>query len=128
MEARKKYMMMQELLCAAVLFGVISAAFLTTVHHMHKAEARFVNEQRALLVLDNTIERVAALDGATAENVEKIFEHEYACSMLEGNKAAKPGVEAKGDALVLFFTDGNGHVIARTTVNTTPRENAGGGE
>jgi len=112
----KKYMLMTELICAIALLGIISTCFLTTVSYMNKAQANFIRENRAILILDNTLERVKSFQHISPEKIKKIFEDEVKKSSLNGNKKITPICEFFKNKTRLSFKDTHKRTIVDITI------------
>jgi len=110
------YMLMVELLCAVALLGIISTCFFMTINHMDKAEKNFTRENRAILVLDNSLERINALQDATPENIKTIFEDECLKSSLNGNKKIIPFCEIRKNTIQLSFKDGRNRIVTQVSI------------
>jgi hypothetical protein len=111
-----KYMLMVELLCAVALLGIVSTCFFMTINHMNKAERNFIRENRAILVLDNSLERINALKNATTENIKTIFDDEYQKSSLNGNKKISLFCEIRKNTIQLSFKDNRNRIIAQVNL------------
>jgi type II secretory pathway pseudopilin PulG len=112
----KKYMLMTELICAIALLGIISACFLTTITYMNKAQANFIRENRAILILDNTLERVKSFNHTSPEKIKIIFEDEYQKSSLNGNKKITPVCEILQNKTRLSFKDTRNRTVTEITI------------
>ena len=115
--SRMSCFMMHEMICGVMVFGVVSVSFVTVLSHMRSAEARLAAEQRALLVLDNTLERIRSLARFNEDDVREIFDEER-CRMFDsGGLIPAHGIDTLEDSLLLYFADSkSGRVISRARV------------
>lgn len=113
---RINYMSMVELLCAVALLGIVSTCFFMTINHMNKAEANFIRENRAILVLDNSLERVKALKSATPEKIKTIFEDEYRKSSLNDNTKITAICEIRKNTIQLSFKDSRNRTVVQVKI------------
>ena len=71
---------------ALVLLGVLTAAFYSTLHRLRQAQARVGIESVAVLVLDNTLERVIhAAEPPDADGIVAICRDEFSRTPLAAN-------------------------------------------
>ncbi len=111
-------MMMTELICAVALLGLVSTCFFMTINGMKKAEANFIREHRAILVLDNTLERIDSLKKSPPEKIKAVFDDEYRKSSLYGNKNLSANCEIRKNSVQLSFKDTKNRTVAQTTIKT----------
>ncbi len=113
-----RWMLMAEVICALMFFAVTLAAFTSLLEYAMKAEAMAVAENRAILVLDNTLERIAvAGDDLSRERVNAIFMDEYHKSGLDGTDIVKPSREFRGGKAILLFKNRRKRTIAEVKVD-----------
>lgn len=110
--------MMTEIICAVGLLGLITTCFFMTVNGMKKAEANFIRENRAILILDNTLERVKTLKERTPAKIKAVFNEEYRNSILSRNKHISADCEIRNNSVYLSFNDLRSRTVAEVTINT----------
>ena len=111
-----QYMLMMELLVAAALLGILATSFFTIINYMNKAENAFIIKHRSILVLDNSLERIEALNSSSSDVIKRIFMDEYKKSQLYKKRNIKPICEIRKNSTVLFFEDKNKRTIAKVSI------------
>ena len=111
-----QYMLMMELLCAAALFGILAASFFTVINYMNKAETAFIIKNRSILILDNSLERIDALNSLSPDLIKEIFMDEYQKSDLYENKSVKPVCEVRKKLIILSFKNKNNITLAKVSL------------
>jgi hypothetical protein len=111
-----RYFMMTELLCAVAILAVVTTSFFMIVNGMSRAENNFTATNRAILVLDNTLERIAPLKRRTADKIKSIFYDEYSKSSINGNRKVSPKCEIRKNSVQLSVEDKKKRTIVKITV------------
>lgn len=83
---RTQAMTLIEVAMALILLGVLTAAFCSTLHRLRQVQTRVGIESVAVLVLDNTLERVIhAAEPPDADGIIAICRDEFSRTPLAAN-------------------------------------------
>ena len=81
------YFMMLELTASVVILVILTTSFFLVVNNMNKATTKIVTESRAILVLDNTLERISQISDRNPEKIKRIFNDEFKKSSIGNIKS-----------------------------------------
>lgn len=102
-----KYFTILEIICALALFAVLTTAFFGALDTLRQMDRDFTSENRALMVLDNTFERLDTMKNYTSSDVEVAFLDEFAKSGLTRDRI-KPFCRKHGHNIALSLVKKNG--------------------
>ena len=102
-----------ELTFALALLLLLATGFAGLLEVVVRQQRQFTDENRALLVLDNTLERLAARPSRTFADARAVFLDEFEASGLSRNPAVTPACEQSRDRLVLAVVKTNRRTLAR---------------
>lgn len=98
---RRQFLALIEVTMALVLLGVLTAAFHATLHRLRQAQARTGLESVAVLVLDNTLERVIhAAEPPDAAGIIAICRDEFSRTPLAADPDLNLVCELRNGAVV----------------------------
>ena len=107
---------MLELICAVALLALLSACFFASLKTVRDADVLFTSENRAQLVLDNTVERLAGMRRFTDADLDRIFSDELAKSCLAGNPKFKAEIRREGSFICPAIMKQNGKAWAEVKI------------
>ncbi len=87
---------MLEMTCALVLMAVLLVVFSSILSRLNQTRSAFARETRAILVMQNTIQRLKLEAEPTRADAERIFREE-----ARSVETLEPQVTATGDSLKL---------------------------
>ena len=111
----KKQYTMLEIICALALFAVLTTAFFKSMDTLRKMDRDFTSENRALMVLDNTFERLGAMNDYSSSDVETAFLDEYAKSGLSPDRIS-PVCKRHGSSIMLILIKKNGKPLIEVNI------------
>jgi hypothetical protein len=102
---------------AAIGFLTLATVIFTTgVRSVLSLEDRYRQENRAVIVLNNTVERIAAQSDCSVAIAKAIFESEFQHSDLAAAGGLRPVAKVTGEDLVLSVERAPGRILAGVTV------------
>lgn len=109
--ARRRYTMM-ELVWAMIVLGVVLTGFFGYVRMMQTMDARLRQQQRGIVVLDNTLERLAAAPQRDEATARTLLAAEFAAMAMPGKEKLQPVCQWHGARLELRINRANGTAVA----------------
>ncbi len=98
---KKQYFSMIEIVVIIAVVAVLFSAFARAVNAVYRANRTFINESKAVLVLDNVIERLKVKKDVSRNEVKKILAEEFQHSDLgKGNLFCTKAVEQEGNFVI----------------------------
>ena len=108
---RQRYTMM-ELVWAMIVLGVVLTGFFGYVRLMQTMDARLRQQQRRLVVLDNTLARLAAAPLRDETTARALLTAEFAAMAMPGKEKLQPVCQGHGARLELRICPANGIAVA----------------
>jgi len=93
---------------------VLVGCWFSSLHFTRKMQRRFTREHRAVLVLDNVVERLSATSDVDQAAVRRALRLELSRSELGGRQSLSPLCEVRDGCLNVEILDGGGRPLART--------------
>jgi hypothetical protein len=112
---RKGFTVMELIGAAAVLFLLISC-FYASVTALLRFQRAVADENSAIVVLANTLERIEAGDRRDEGRVRRILEDEFAGSALAGRGRLAPVCSRKDDGLRVGIARSDGVCVAEVRI------------
>lgn len=103
-----------ELTVALALLGVLITAFLGAMKGVYRMKKKVTVENRAILVIDNTLERVAAHRNCSVKQLRDIFREEFQHSCLSQDPSVKTDIRLRNDEAVISVIKKNKSVVEVT--------------
>jgi len=100
------YMMMAELVCALAILAMLTASFFYMSSAIKRSTTFLTTENYAIIVLDNTLERLKISRDITQKTAEQIFYDEYAKSPVSAGKKVIPFCEIRNGNIYLALRNG----------------------
>jgi hypothetical protein len=101
-----------EIVCAMGILILVMTAFYSAMSAMGKYQKKLLLQSVANHIFDNTLERISAQKGASAETAEKVFLDEFEKSGLADANAVKTFCEIRDDFLFIGIKDEKGKILA----------------
>ena len=105
-----------ELTAATGLLIFVISAFAVALNGTIALERVYESESRALVVLDNTLERVGIQEGCTVALAERILMHEFSESELGSQDGYTAVCEATDQVLILAIDTRAGRRLAEVAI------------
>ncbi len=93
---RRKPFAMVEMMCALALAVLLLVTFFGLHQQLRRSRAGFETEGAAILVLENTLERLRASGRPTTADAKRIFAEEFAAAKLPPQLTAATSAAADG--------------------------------
>ena len=103
------------MIAAGILLLVIAAAG-SGLDLLRKAQREFEREQRALLVLDNVVERLAAQERVDETTVQRLVDLEFAASGLAESAGLRTTITRVEDRLLVKMLGRDGKTAAQVRI------------
>jgi len=113
--SRTNYTML-ELIAALGALALLSACFLASLKSLAKMEWISSSENRAILVLDNVLERAESIKKPSAQDIKRVFDSEYSKSPLGDDSRIHAAFVDSGDKVRLRILKPNGKPLAEVEV------------
>ena len=98
---KKQYFSMIEIVAIIAVVAVLFSAFASTISAVYNANDTFIDESKAVLVLENVIECLKVKENISREEVKKILTKEFQHSDLgKGNRFCAKAVEQDGEFVI----------------------------
>ena len=108
-----------ELVAAIAFLTLATVLFTSGIRSVLSLENRYRQENRAVIVLNNTVERISAQDNCSVATAKAIFESEFQQSDLTAAGGLRPDAKAAGETLVLCVERAPGRALASVTLRIT---------
>ena len=115
---RRRPLLLTEVVLGAGLLAVFASCVFAALGALHDARAAAARQQQALLVLDNTVERLAAEPSWDAATVERLLRAEFAASALGTARGVRATCEPQAGHLALAVVDARGKPLGRLRLPT----------
>ena len=95
---RQNYTML-ELVAALAVMALLTTCFFASLRSLVDMDKAFSAESRAILVLDNTLERAEFLKSPSSDELKRLFDSEYGKSPLKADDSIRKSFDyAEGEA------------------------------
>ncbi len=98
---KKNHFLLLEIVMAIGLLIILTAGFFGGLKTLKRMDRSFNNERRALMVIDNTLERLQKKKHYDSAGVERIFNDEYAKAGFAPNSKIKSMIKEEPNQTVL---------------------------
>ena len=116
MTARRCSFVFLEIVAALGMLGLLTACFIGAMRTLMDMNHVYVSETRAILTLDNAVERAAALPKPSAKQLERLFQCEWTKSQLADEGRLKPVFSNAGGFVEMRILKANGKPLAEVKV------------
>ena len=113
---KKNYFVCIEAVMALGLLVLLFACYFQSVRSLEAMDRSFSKESRAILVVDNTVERLGARKYYGSREIKKIFLEEFRKGGFGDNSLIAPKVVVKNDMVKLSVLKANGKAIIEVEV------------
>lgn len=105
-----------EMAAAMLVAGLMVGVFYTSLHRIRRLETLALTQGRALTVLENVVERLAAEPGVTAALAAQVLEEEFASSDLNLPERFSIQCRPQNDGIQLLVVRADGRAVATVEV------------
>jgi len=117
----KKTYFMVEIIMALALLALLAACFAASLRVVDKMDRLFSAETRALMVVDNTVERLSHLSGYDAERIRTIFLDECRAGDITGrNGRLRPLFTAEPGTACMVLLQANDKPMIEVKIKCRP--------
>ncbi len=108
---------MLELLWAMMVLGILTTAFVGQYSMLRQMQTSFIQGNRCLIVMDNTLERLALEESITQERADQLLADEFALAEIPGKGNLRTRCEWRDERLVLAIDKPNGHPVVQVPLS-----------
>ncbi len=112
--------LMVEMIAALGLLMILTTCFFASLKTLNNMDRTFSSEKRALMVADNTLERLANKKNYNSIDVKRIFMDEYQKSGLKNYSRITPKIEVQDNHTFLVLLKPNGKTFIKVPVKCQP--------
>ncbi len=109
--------MLIEMTMAIALLLILSAAFYGVWKTIRQMDQTFTSERQAMMVVDNTLERVEGLSDYAPDDVRRIFFDEFGRSGLPVQLQIRPETILNDQMMILSLCKPNGKNMIEVKIN-----------
>ncbi len=110
------YFTILEIAVALMILAILATSFFAAVHNMNKITKRTIIESRAILILDNTLERLMQLPDRDPKKIKLIFNDEFSKSSIVNKKSITKICGIRKNTLNISIQK-NSKTIAEVNIN-----------
>ena len=110
---------LMELVVAASVLAILMGCCYTSIRLLHRLQEKSTMENRALLVLDNVVERLAAERRCDLDTVQHLLDTEFKRSELAQRTGVRRQCRRSGDAVELLISGSAGRSLAKLRIPTS---------
>ncbi|MCK4982119.1 MAG: type II secretion system protein [Victivallaceae bacterium] len=98
---KKQYFTMIEIIATLAVLAILFSAFAAAINSVYRANKTFISESKAVLVLDNVIERLKGRKNVSTEEIKRVLLNEFQRSDLgKGKQHLAAGVKRDGNLVI----------------------------